>query len=62
MGVSSWDSCWKRLIPVVKDAKVHPHLGLCLSPEDGDNAEVVVLSFVMASWGSPKDSQGERGR
>lgn len=47
MGVSSWDSCWKRLILVSKDAKVHPHLGLCLSPEDGDSAEVVVLP---SSW------------
>ena len=32
---------------VVKGAKVHPHLALCLSAEDGADAEVTTLS---SSW------------
>lgn len=47
MGVSSWDSCWKKFLLVFRDAKVHPHLALCLSAEDGDDAEVTTLS---SSW------------
>lgn len=47
MGVSSWESCWKKFLLVLKDAKVHPHLALRVSAEDGDDEGVTTLS---SSW------------